>query len=419
MATCAEGQVAKVEIEDEGIAITRYVSYEPDRHGNPRHYFRKRGQKKVRLRAEPGTKAFLEEFRLAYNGDHPAQKKTMTAPAATVEAVAGEIAPPPFSRKGAPEGTLAWLFNEYERRAQSFKDLGETTKSRRRTVMNEICAEPTSDTDPDPVGLRPLRLWRPSTVEVICYRCPTPATVNARLKAFREAFKFAIKEDWLTANPAREVAYKGEETDGYHTWTVDEVAQYEARWPIGTMQRLCLGMLAFTGSRRSDAVVIGKQHRKTVPVLVDDGYGNKTLQNVTGWQFVQFKGRKKKRVETWIPILSCLQELIDATPSTGLTILETKFRKPYSAKGFTMSFKRYCKAAGLPHCSAHGLRKAAATIAAERGATPYQLMAIFGWKSLSQAQRYTKAAEQKRLAAAAMHMLAPPESVSPLKGATG
>jgi integrase len=414
--TCVEDGLAKVEIEDEGIAITRYVVYDPDRHGNPRYYFRKRGLKKARLRAPHGTRAFLEEFRLAYNGDHPAQKKATQAPAA---AVAGTVDILPPVRKDPSKGTLAWLFNEYEQRAQKFKDLGDTTKSRRRTVIDEICAEPTSDTDPAPVGLRPLRLWRPSTVEVICYRCPTPATINARLKAFREAFKFAVKEDWLTANPAREVAYKAEESDGYHTWTVDEVAQYEARWPIGSIPRLCLGMLMFTGSRRSDAVVIGKQHRKTVPVLVDDGFGNKTLQNVTGWQFTQFKGRKKKRVETWIPILAPLQDLIDATPSTGLTILETSFHKPYSAKGFTMSFKRYCKAAGLPHCSAHGLRKAAATIAAERGATPYQLMAIFGWKSLSQALLYTKKAEQKRLAAAAMHMLAPPESVSPLKGVAG
>jgi len=34
---------------------------------------------------------------------------------------------------------------------------------------------------------------------------------------------------------------------------------------------------------------------------------------------------------------------------------------------------------GLAKCSAHGLRKAGATIAAENGATDQQLMAMFGW----------------------------------------
>jgi integrase len=388
--------VAKVDIAGLGLTVSKFLVFDPDRHGNPRYYFRRKGQRKIRLRAEPGSAEFLEEFRRAYNGDHADQQ---AAPAPGVEILA------PI-RKNPPKGSLAWLFNEYEQRSEAFKNLGKTTRDRRRVVMDQICAEPTSDTDLAPVGLRPIGLWRPKAIKVICYRCPTPATVNARLKAYREAFKFAVEEDWLTANPAKEVPYKLSTSSGFHTWTVDEVLQFEAKWPLGSKPRLCLAMLMFTGTRRSDAVVVGKQHRKTVRVLVDDGTGRQTWQEVAGWQFTQFKGRERTPVTTWIPTLACLQDVIDVTPSKGLTVLETSFGKPYSAKGFTMSFGRYCDAAGLPHCTAHGLRKAAATIAAERGATPYQLMAIFGWKSISQALAYTKAAEQKRLAAGAMHMLA-------------
>jgi hypothetical protein len=72
----------------------------------------------------------------------------------------------------------------------------------------------------------------------------------------------------------------------------------------------------------------------------------------------------------------------------------------------TGSAKR-CDEAGLPHCSVHGLRKAEATIAAENGATTYQLMAIFRWTSAKQAESYTEKAEQKRFARAAMHNLVP------------
>ncbi|MCE3248703.1 MAG: integrase family protein, partial [Geminicoccaceae bacterium] len=57
------------------------------------------------------------------------------------------------------------------------------------------------------------------------------------------------------------------------------------------------------------------------------------------------------------------------------------------------------------HCSAHGLRKAGATIAAENGATEHQLMAIFGWDSPKQAALYTRAANRRKLAGGAMHLL--------------
>jgi integrase len=51
---------------------------------------------------------------------------------------------------------------------------------------------------------------------------------------------------------------------------------------------------------------------------------------------------------------------------------------------------------GLPHCSAHGLRKAAAAIAAENGATERQRMDMFGWRDPKMAAHYTRAARQKK-----------------------
>ena len=67
--------------------------------------------------------------------------------------------------------------------------------------------------------------------------------------------------------------------------------------------------------------------------------------------------------------------------------------------------RQWCDQAGLPHCTAHGLRKAGAVIAAHNGATPHQLMSIFGWQTLKEAERYTKAVEQKRIASGAMQLL--------------
>ncbi len=90
---------------------------------------------------------------------------------------------------------------------------------------------------------------------------------------------------------------------------------------------------------------------------------------------------------------------------------ETSFGKPFSAAGVGMRMRGWCDQAGLPHCSGHGLRKAAATIAAMNGATAHQLMSIFGWTTLQQAEVYTRAADQMRLANASMHMLLPTEEL--------
>jgi integrase len=69
-----------------------------------------------------------------------------------------------------------------------------------------------------------------------------------------------------------------------------------------------------------------------------------------------------------------------------------------------------CDKAGLPHCSAHGLRKAAARRLAEAGCTAHEIGAVTGHASLAELVRYTKAADQRRLAEAAWpkleHLLA-------------
>ncbi|MGA7427635.1 MAG: tyrosine-type recombinase/integrase, partial [Rhodoplanes sp.] len=84
----------------------------------------------------------------------------------------------------------------------------------------------------------------------------------------------------------------------------------------------------------------------------------------------------------------------------------TEWGKPFTANGFGGWFRDRCDEAELPHCSAHGLRKAGATIAAERGATDRQLMAMFGWESSRQATTYTASADRKRLAAEAARLIA-------------
>src|SRR5262249_23101532 len=167
-----------------------------------------------------------------------------------------------------------------------------------------------------------------------------------------------------------------------------EVDQFKARHPVGTKARLALDLLLYTGQRGSDVILFGQQH-------VRDGW----------LRFTQQKNRNRRPVSLQLPVLPILQATIDAGPTGDLVFLVTEWGKPFSRKGFGHWFRKQCDRAGLPRCTAHGLRKAGATIAAENGATAHQLKAIFGWSTLKQPELYTRAAEQKQLAEGAMSLL--------------
>src|SRR5215813_14742539 len=65
-----------------------------------------------------------------------------------------------------------------------------------------------------------------------------------------------------------------------------------------------------------------------------------------------------------------------------MTFLTTEFGKPFTAAGFGNWFREQCDMANLRHCSAHGLRKAAARQLAEAGCTEHEIAAITGHASL-------------------------------------
>jgi integrase len=145
-----------------------------------------------------------------------------------------------------------------------------------------------------------------------------------------------------------------------------------------------MALLLYTGQRRSDVVKLGCQHERN------------------GMLYYR---QQKTRKEMVTPILPELRKVLDASPIGELTYLTTQYGRPYSNNGFGNQFGDWCLKAGLPHCSAHGLRKAGATIAAENGATEVQLKAIFGWDTLQQASRYTRKANQGRIAKEAQKLI--------------
>jgi integrase len=354
--------MARIVMKDgSGIAALKYLIEDVDRHGNVRVYVRRKGQPKVRLRERPGTSEFLEEYRQAICD----------------RAEAPEESTPSFQR--AAKGSLRWLCEQYYGSAE-YKQLEPRTRHVRRLILDPLCQR---DGD-KPYALLEPRHIRKRRDEKAAY----PEAANGLIKALRQVFNFAVENDIADRNPARDVPYLRSASEGFHSWTPEEIEQFEAHHDPGTKARLALALLLYTGQRRSDVVALGRQHLKD------------------GWlTFTQVKNRKRNPVTLSIPVHPDLDAVIDATPSGHMNFLVTEFGKPFTANGFGNWFRKQCDAAGLSHCSAHGLRKAAAARLAELGAGESEIMAITGHRTSKEVTRYTRGARQKVLAAKAMARL--------------
>ena len=153
----------------------------------------------------------------------------------------------------------------------------------------------------------------------------------------------------------------------------------------------------YTGLCRGDAAALGKQHIKNGVISIDT---EKTGTRVT------------------IPVLDVLQKTLDAGPTGDLAFIATKKGDPMTKESVGNAFRDACRAAGIKK-SAHGLRKAAATRAANNGATEAQLEAIFGWEGGKMAALYTRTANRQKLATGAMNTLARTESETSIPAPQG
>jgi len=341
----------------------RYITKDRDRHGNLRFYFRRPGKPKIRLRGLPGSDEFMTAYKAALAENNPSRAKA--------------------------EKSFDWLCDRYYKSAH-FQSLEEDTRRRKRAVLNENCNMVAGSGKR--LGLAPYAgLKRMHVRQLRDMKAARPEAANFCLKQISALYAWAIRNDLATVNPAEKVEKLGSGSDGYYTWTDQDVETFEAFWSVGSRPRLAMSIMLYLGVRRSDAVLIGKKHESK------DGF------SVT---FAQFKGRKKGAKVLTLPILQPFRAILDASELGRVTWLETAFGKPYSAAGFGNSFKDWCREAGLPQCSPHGLRKIGAVRAAEAGASEHELMAMFGWEDADMARVYTRKAAQKKLAASGAAKLA-------------
>jgi integrase len=338
-----------------------YVQAFTDRHGKPRWYYRRPGCKRVPLPGLPGSAEFMQAYEAALAG----------APGQRVE---------PGGHRTKP-GTVGDLVAKYFA-SPSFLGLpSPATRATYRGIIEGFRREH---------GNKRLSHLRREDIEhLFTKKLATPAAANNWFRMIRMLMKFAISNKMLTSDPTLGIKTLKYETEGFPTWSEEDIETYCRRHPIGSMARLAMTLMLYTGCRRADAVLLGPQN-------VKNGFLTYTQQ----------KNRIRKPVTLTIPVHADLRRVVEAMPMVGVkTFLVTSFGKPFTEAGFGNWMRGRCDEAGLPECSSHGLRKAIARRLAEAGMSPHQIQAITGHTTLKEIERYTKAVRQKLMAEMAMRGL--------------
>jgi len=321
-----------------------------DLYGRARYYVRRPGHKNVRL---PWSPEFMAAYADAVEGQQPIEIGAKRSPAGSVAATVG-----------------LYLGSTV------FANLATDTQRTRRNILERFREE---HGDKRIAGIEKKHVQA-----MVTAKGKTPSAARNFLITLRALIAFAIDAGIRADDdPTLGVKRPKIKTEGYRTWTEDDIAAFEATHPIGTL--LALALLLYTGQRRGDVVRMGLQHVRGDLISVR---------------------QQKTSTPLLIPMHPALKAAIEATPSGHLTFLATAVGKTRAANGFSTWFRKCCNAAGLAiGTSAHGLRKAACRRLAEAGCSAKEIMAISGHASLREVERYTKAVDQEHMARAAMKRL--------------
>lgn len=334
-----------------------YVHEYRDRHGKLRRYVRRKGFARIPLPGLPGSPEFMDAYQAAL------------ANAATTTPM----------RRQLP-GSLDAVTVEFYRSAE-FSNLSPSSQSTYRKTLAPIVRRD---------GHRLVRDLTDDKARKIIQEIGAehPGMANLTRAVLSRLFSYAIAVKIRKDNPFTHVPRYRLGTR--HTWTDAEIEAFEARWPIGTPERLAFALLLYTGQRVSDAV-----HMRRSDVR------NGAIHLV----------QRKTAAELTIGIHPALARAMKATPAKGLHVVGDRAGRPVGARWLSTFIGAAARTAGLPaNCVAHGLRKAAMRRLAEHGSTTKEIAAVSGHRTLGEIERYTQKADQTRLAQSAINRLPDKES---------
>lgn len=343
-----------------------YIEKNKSRHGTMRYYLRIDGERICRLPDDITSEEFATAYWKARKAAQPLRERVGEAKALSVVVKAN---------------TFRWLCMEYMR-SNAFESLDQTTRDRRRNIMEGMWQEPLSDKDDRPFADIPLSKMTVSHIEVLRDRKKaTPFAADERLKVLRQIFDTKKDAKPITLNIARLVEPFNAHSDGHETATPDDLAKFIEHHGLGSKAVLYVAIQMYTGLRVSDLALLGPQHRRR-----------------DAFKLRLFKNRNRTPVDIEITIHPILEAVLATHKVTALTYLVTEFGKPFSVKGLGNRISDWWRQAGMPHLTSHSVRKGLATDVAHNEATDSMLEAMFGWKDSKTSKIYTRNAEKARLA---------------------
>jgi integrase len=309
-----------------------------------RYYFRRNG-KRTPLPGLPGSSEFMQAYTAAL-GDRPKKVPERSAP--------------------TPRSFAALAIRYYG--SPQYQSLSASSRTNYRRVIDGFLEQH---------GHRRVDQMTREHVDVVIGKMAhKPGAGIILLKRIRTLVRYGMALGWTDRDPT--AGAKGYKSKEIHTWNEDEIAVFEKRWPLSTRERLTFSLLLYTGQRGSDV------HRMVWTDIVED-----TIR----------VAQQKTAAKLAIPIHDELQRALATANREFATILVTNYGQQFSLKGFGQMISAAIRETGLPErCKAHGLRKAAARRLAEAGCSASEIAAITGHKTLAEVERYTRAADQERLA---------------------
>src|SRR5262245_66333032 len=216
------------------LKLPRFVHGFVDRHGKPRFYFRRPGFRRVTLRGLPYSPEFMRDYEAAM-ADQP------------VPVGAGKVRP----------GTMTALAISYFA-SPEFRTLRSSTQRAYRGMIDQICR--------DHGDKRAADMRREHVVKLMAARAEQPGAANGLRMALRVLMKHAVAIGLRADDPTRDVRAIRVRTDGHHSWTDNEIEQFEQRHPVGSRARLAASLLLYTGQRPSDVIRMGARDIRDRPL---------------------------------------------------------------------------------------------------------------------------------------------------------
>jgi hypothetical protein len=129
-------------------------------------------------------------------------------------------------------------------RSAEWAGLASSTQVTYRGILERFRAE---------YGDKPVPLLQREHVRsILAKKAATPQAANNLRKLIRLLMRFAVAEGWRRDDPTVDVKAIKVRSDGFHTWTENDIAAFKKRWPVGTKQRVAMELALHTGQRRSD-----------------------------------------------------------------------------------------------------------------------------------------------------------------------